>query len=366
MMKKVLAAAVFGFGLLLFIGFASFSDQQGAAQATGEPQVVSALGVAQVQGQDAIVEVIVVVPAGADAHAAAAAALAEQGARPFESANLGSEGFTLTGLVWNNLPVVQNYNRANEPANVNGQTALTNTHGTWDGVATSSFDIDFGVITDRCPSLVRECPGPQFFDGFNDVAWLKLRGGVLGVTWFGTSTDEADIALSTRFSWNDGCVDVADSFDAETVFLHENGHVVGLGHSDDLGSVMQRFYHGADCDLGTDDQEGATFLYDTDITSSVSGTVTDEGGSPIGGATVVLEDTGLSATTAAEGTYTISGAPDPVTYTVTASADGFDSATISRLTVDGATAANFTLTAAGGEEDDDGGGPPACVPKRFC
>ena len=327
---------------------------------------MSALGVAQVQGQDAIVEVIVVVPAGADAHAAAAAALAEQGARPFESANLGSEGFTLTGLVWNNLPVVQNYNPANEPANVNGQTALTNTHGTWDGVATSSFDIDFGVITDRCPSLVRECPGPQFFDGFNDVAWLKLRGGVLGVTWFGTSTDEADIALSTRFSWNDGCVDVADSFDAETVFLHENGHVVGLGHSDDLGSVMQRFYHGADCDLGTDDQEGATFLYDTDITGSVSGTVTDEGGSPIGGATVVLEDTGLSATTAAEGTYTISGAPDPVTYTVTASADGFDSATISRLTVDGATATNFTLTAAGGEEDDDGGGPPACVPKRFC
>ena len=320
------------------------------AESDGGSRVISVLGIAKVQGEDVIVDILVEVQHGQNAKEVARAALQAQNARPFESASLGSAGFTVTGLVWDNLPVVQNYNPGspntqNEP--FTAQTALTNTHGTWDGVTNSSFDINSGGTTDRCPSLVRECKGPQVFDGNNDVAWLKLGRSTLGVTWFGTSTDEADMALNTRFTWNEGCVDVNNSIDVQTVFLHENGHVVGLGHSDDTGSVMQPFYDVAHCGLGTDDQEGATFLYDNNITGSVSGTITD-GTNLIEGATVVLENTSLSATTGAEGTYTISGVPDPVTYTVTASADGFETATISRLTVDGAKTANFDLTSTGG------------------
>ncbi len=347
---------------LIALGIISSESTVNAAVPSGspgEPQVVSALGVARIQGQDVLVDVLVAVPPGADAHTAAAAALADQGARPFQSAGLGSKGFTLTGLKWDNLPVSQNYNASNEPSSLNGagQTALTNTHSTWDGVATSSFDIDFGALTDRCPSLVKECQGPQLFDGFNDVAWLRMGGRTLGVTWYGTTTDEADMALNTRYNWDDDGSDI----DVETVFLHENGHVVGLGHSNDAGSVLLPSYHGVDRDLGTDDEEGATFLYDSAITGNVSGTITD-GTNPVAGATVVLEGTSLQATTAADGAYTISGVPDPVTYTVTASADGLDSATISRLTVDGATAADFTLTPAG--DGDDGGGPPPCRGKN--
>jgi hypothetical protein len=194
------------------------------------------------------------------------------------------------------------------------------------------------------------------------VAWLQLAGNILGVTWFSSSIDEADIALNTNFTWNDGCTNVHESFDVQTVFLHENGHTVGLGHSDDAGSVLQPVYHGANCDLGTDDNEGATYLYDSDVTGSVFGTVTD-GNNPIKGATVVLEGTGLWATTAEDGTYTISGGvlnsvPDPVTYTVTASAADHESATILRLNVDGAvTGVNFTLATGGG----DGGGGTVIV-----
>jgi hypothetical protein len=350
----ILALALIAISLL-FVPVAGAAGNGG--QGTGKSRVVAALGIATVQGQDAIVEVIVVVPPGQGIREAVREALGKQGARPFESAGLGSEGFTITGLVWGSLPVVQNYNPSGEPTTVAGLTALTSTHTTWDGVATSNFDIDFGVITNRCPSLVRECKGPQLYDGNNDVGWLRLGPRTLGVTWFGTSTDEADMALNTRFNWaNDGTSD----YDVETVLLHENGHVVGLGHSDTAGAVMEPVYAGVRQALHQDDEEGTTFLYDSAITGSVSGTVTD-GTEPIGGATVVLEGTSLQTTTVADGTYTILGVPDPVTYDVTASADGFQSAT-TRLTVSGAAAADFTLTASSG--DDNGGGPPPCKGKN--
>lgn len=350
----ILVAALITISLL----FVSLVEATGNQDPNGgKPNVVAALGIAKVQGQDAIVEVIVVVPPGQDVREAALEALRQQGARPFESAGLGSEGFTVTGLVWDFLPVVQNYNPRNEPASLNGlgALALTNTHGTWDRVATSSFDINFGEETDRCPSLVRECPGPQSFDGNNDVAWLGLQRNVLGVTWYSTTIGESDMALSTSFNW-------ATDFDAETVFLHENGDVVGLGHSSLVAAVMYPSYQEGRLTLHQDDKDGATFLYDSAVTGSVSGTVMD-GTSPIGGATVVLEGTSLQATTASDGSYTIGGVPDPVTYTVTASADGFDNDTIVRLTIDGATAANFSLAPSGGEEEN-GGGPPPCKGKN--
>ncbi len=365
-MKKfvaVLFSVVLALSLLMLP--VNAADNQG--QANGKPLIVSRLGIAQVQGQRVLVDVVVLVPRGQDPNEAALEALRQQGARPFSSASLGSEGFTLTGLVWNILPVVQNYNPGSastedEPASLggNGLSALTATHGTWNGVATSLFSITFGEITDRRPSLVRG-GGPQYFDGLNDVAWMRLGGNILGVTWYSTTIDETDMALNPKFAWaNDGISD----FDAQSVFLHENGHVVGLGHSDDINAVMYPYYQGVDRDLDTDDIEGATYLYDLNITGSVSGTVTD-GTDPVGGASVMLEGTLplLQAVTAANGTYTISNVPDPVTYTVTASKSGFESDTISRLWVNGTLlGVDLTLTAVGG----NGGGPApivtGCVP----
>ncbi len=212
----------------------------------------------------------------------AASALDEQGAQPANPRDLLSSNFTTTGLVWpqffdsnpSNNFVTQYYNPASDPTS-GGETALLNSQATWSSVPTSSFAFQYGGQTTRCPSLVRECPGPQFFDGKNDVAWLALSGCcTLGVTWWGTTTPEADMALNTNFSWNTGCTDVSGSFDAQTVFTHENGHVAGLGHSDDPNAVMYPYYLGARCTLGQDDINGISFLYPASGTSGPTPTPT--------------------------------------------------------------------------------------------
>ncbi|MFC1892860.1 matrixin family metalloprotease [Chloroflexota bacterium] len=338
----ILFALVIALSLVLVPSVAAGS--QGESQK--KPLVVSTMGLAKVQGKDVIVDVLVVVPPGQNANEAALEALRQQGARPFESAALGSAGFTITGLFWENLPVFQNYNPSNEP--IGGVTALKNTHTTWNAVTTSDFNIGSGDLNiTRYPSLVRESPGLQYYDYNNDVAWMRLPGNILGVTWYSTIIDEADMALNTRFPWSvDG---TPGTYDIETVFLHENGHVVGLGHSDVAEAVMYTSYQEVRCSLASDDEEGATYLYDSEITGVVSGHVTD-GTNPINDALVELEDTTsprLYAYTDVDGYYLINYVPDPVTYTITATANGFESST-KREPVDGDKVVDFILTAVGG------------------
>ncbi len=231
------------------------------AAASASSQTASATGVANVQGTNVLVEVFVEVPRGQTARQATDAALAEQGAQPQQppaAAGPGGPGFT--GLVWDVLPVVQSYNPAGEP--VVAESLLRATQAAWSSVPGSRFRMSFGGQTPRCPSIVRECPGPQRLDGLNDVGWARLSGGTLGVTWSTIGgIDEADMALSTRVPWSTGCVNVAGSFDAQTVLLHENGHVAGLGHAASTASVMYPFYQGARCSLDMLDQQAIRTLY---------------------------------------------------------------------------------------------------------
>jgi Matrixin len=229
--------------------------------ATASSQTASATGVANVRGANVLVEVFVEVPRGQTARQATNAALAEQGAQPQPppaAAGPGGPGFT--GLVWDVLPVMQSYNPAGEP--VAGESLLQATQTTWSSVPGSDFEMSYLGTTLRCPSIVRECPGPQRLDGFNDVGWARLSGGTLGVTWSTIGgVDEADMALSTRVPWSTGCVNVAGSFDTQTVLLHENGHVAGLGHAASTASVMYPFYQGARCSLDVLDQQAIRTLY---------------------------------------------------------------------------------------------------------
>ncbi len=337
----------------------------------GPSEIISVLGVGNVQGQDVIADVLIEVKQGQNANVVAQQALKDLGLKPFDSANLGSDGFTLIGFVWDQT-VVQSYNEDDEPASLNGNglAALEATHAELSDVGTSTFTIASGDPTTRCPSLVKECPGKRFFDQKNDVAWLQLRPGILGSAYFGVDSngqEEVDVVLSLRFNWHDGCSDVINSYDVQTVFLHENAHVAGLGHSKDPGSVLLANYHGADCNLGTDDIEGLTFLYDDNILGTVSGTITNsDGDAPIEGALVVVEGTSMSALTNDQGDYTISGLPDPVTYTIIASADEFDSSSI-RVTVNIATQddADISLDPEG-SGGGGGGGRPVCHPAFGC
>jgi hypothetical protein len=207
------------------------------------------------------VEVLVAVPAGASARAAGDRALAAQGAvraakKPEPPT---SSGYTFTGLRWDVLPVVQSYNPAGQVTN--GASALAATYGPWSNVSGSTYRITSGGTTSRCPSLVKECPGAQRNDGFNDVGWARLANGTLGVTWSTSGTDEADMAINTRYAWHTGCTNVSGQYDLQTVMLHENGHVAGLGHSTDINAVMYPSYQSARCALAADDKAGIAALY---------------------------------------------------------------------------------------------------------
>ena len=361
---------------LLFIGVValalvfSLTAVGAAGEPPGQARVVSVLGVVQVQGQDVFVDVLVLVRPGQDPKAAAQAGLESQGARPLKEAELGSGGgFALLGPVWDfsvlpgNL-LTLDYNPVNEAFDLVALDLLTDSQTEWEVVGTD-VDIALGTTT-RCPSLIRKCQGPQVFDTFNDVAWLDLgisRGFViLGAVLFADSNltgPEADMALSTnsRIDWVTTGAS-GSQIDVMSVILHEFGHVLGLGHSADPDAVMATPYENPpQQELDADDIEGVMFLYDSSPTGSVTGTVKDINGVDILSATVVLEGTILSDTNAG-GTYTISSVPDPVTYTVTASADGFESFTEDRLTVSGAVVQDFILTAVDGGEEENGGPPP--------
>ena len=82
-------------------------------------------------------------------------------------------------------------------------------------------------------------------------------------------------------------------------------------------------------------------------TGSIAGTVTSaEDGTAIAGATVLVEDTGQSATTGTDGTYAIADVPAG-DHTVTASADGFESSSqVVTVLENQTTTADFALNPA--------------------
>ena len=249
--------------MLSFIAFPLSATAQGPDSNHGKLQVVSAFG--KIPGKDLIVHIWVVIPQGSDKNEIVREALGQQGARPFDHTE-----FSTSGLIWDqfkdgsstNDMVVLNYNPADEKAP--GLTILTVTYPTWNA-APSDFVFELSEeTTERCPSLVKECPGDQTFDGNNDIGWVKIKNPhTLGVTWFGTTIDEADVAWNTnnRINWG-------GDFDVQTVLLHELGHVLGLGHSDVTDAVMYASYQGLRQLLHPDDICGIQELYGTPCSST--------------------------------------------------------------------------------------------------
>ena len=240
--------------LLACVIAASAMTAAPAAAAEREPgdRVVSATGTKQIDGRTAYLEILVVVPSGQSESAAKDRALKGQNAQTVSSR------YATTGLVWDNASATQRYNPAGQP--VSGQSALVATQSSWNN-AGSQFRFVNGGTTSTCPSLVPGCAGGQRFDGQNGVGWAALEDGTLGVTVYNPSIDEADMGINTRYPWNLGCQELSTSYDLQTVLLHENGHVVGLDHSDDTGAIMYPSYQQADCTLGQDDMNGIRAIY---------------------------------------------------------------------------------------------------------
>jgi hypothetical protein len=333
----------------------------------GGGQIISVTGQSNSRA-DLFVDVVVMVPAGANASEASAQALAAQNARPISPAHLGSDGFDVTGLDWTSTGGVlsQSYNSSDEPLFAPGIGPLQTQ---WSGV-TSGFSIVDAGTTVVCGSLIKECPGPQHNDGENTIQWIALKGSrnTLGVAWSTKSTPEVDIGLNLAFDWS--CCDASEGELAEAVALHEIGHAVGLGHSADPDAVMHKYIDTGPDDSSTgpvvqltdDDREGVRYLYGPTIT--LAGTVTVDG-QPAASATVRLAGTDLRATTGGTGDFSITGVPDGVTYDIVATSG--DSSSTTRLLVEDGGAADTDPT--GGIVDvgpvniaTTGGGGGSCKP----
>jgi len=240
----------------LLAGLAFLGLTAGPAQA----RVAFGTGVAEVQGERVIVEVLVTVPGSTSAAPAVARALAQQDAEPVPAA-----GFN--GLKWAQLPVRQSYNP--EDAVVDARPVLLEAQRLWSTVSGSVFAMADGGLTDRCPSLTEGCAGPQYYDQQSDVGWQRLSRGTLGVTWYSPARQEADVALTTRYPWTAGCSPHATgAYDVQTVLLHELGHVAGLDHTADETAVMYGRYRGARCALAADDEAGIRALYPAAVTAA--------------------------------------------------------------------------------------------------
>jgi hypothetical protein len=91
------------------------------------------------------------------------------------------------------------------------------------------------------------------------------------------------------------------------------------------------------------------------ITSGIVGTIADDNGAPVAGASVTITDTRTGAertlTTGASGTFSASGLVTGGPYTVTATANGYEGQTVNDIitTLQGNTSLSFTLASGGGE-----------------
>jgi len=282
--KKLIAAGVVVsiFGL---VGLGVVTSQ--AAQkpdVSSKLRVTAIQGTTQVDGQEVLVEIIVAVPPGEDAGQTARGVLKR--AYP-DVRELESSEFDTNGLFWGvfsdvdpaNDQVIFNYNP--DGASID-RLAWSNALNTWSSVVGSNFAFQDGGDTARCPSLVRECKGPQTLDGNNDTGWLNIKEpNVLGVAWRNNASKEVDIVLDNKnWDWYIGDPgSIPDSFfDAETIWLHELGHGLGLAHSAVSGAVMEAsFGSGSDSMrriLHQDDIDGVVFLYPDGATPSPSASPT--------------------------------------------------------------------------------------------
>ncbi len=183
-----------------------------------------------------------------------------------------AHAFTRNSAIWgpSKIPVPYKVNAATFPASL--------------GSAASMAAIEDGFATWKAPSCTvwsarnagsSTVTFPASRDNENSVLWLSGPSGswpaelgtenaTIGITTStfvtGGNLVDADITLNAvRFTWGDGS---RNTVDAQSILTHEEGHFLGLGHTQVSGSVMLASYSGGQVRaLSADDRSGVCALY---------------------------------------------------------------------------------------------------------
>ncbi|MCP4447610.1 MAG: matrixin family metalloprotease [Myxococcales bacterium] len=162
-------------------------------------------------------------------------------------------------------------------------------------------------------------------DGLNVVRWgtdaddEHVDPLALGTTYLTYRTSsgqilEADIVVNgVNYEWTTSESDCSDRYDLQNILAHETGHLLGIAHSvDHYESTM--FPSAAKCEtkkrgLSIDDQDAATFLYDSIALEAPGGNPVEElvncstsGDSGLLGAVMLLGVVGLMRRRSVAGT----------------------------------------------------------------
>jgi hypothetical protein len=99
-------------------------------------------------------------------------------------------------------------------------------------------------------------------DGVNNITWDYGYGG-LAVTylWGWLTRQECDIIFNEQYTWSCSGNPGFGQYDAETVGLHELGHILALDHTNVSAAVMYAYYQGVRRSLHQDDVDGLCTLY---------------------------------------------------------------------------------------------------------
>lgn len=178
---------------------------------------------------------------------------------------------------WGELPVSYYINRATIPSSIAGFAVARVESGfeAWSNAGCTEWQVNLlGDTTDRY----------NYNDGKNVFHWISDSwpgdlgdaDSVIGVTlpvWgrFDDALADADMVFNNvGFCWNDtgngGCVDT------QSIATHEEGHFLGLGHSNAGGSTMTAYYVTGSSirSLEDDDVEGVCALYPIGGTTATS------------------------------------------------------------------------------------------------
>ncbi len=136
------------------------------------------------------------------------------------------------------------------------KTALSNAAKAWEAAGK-------GVLASKS-TYTNTMTSYAVLDGYNNVTRISTTQDYLAqCTWWtsGGKITEADINFNPSYSWSTN--PTGAQFDIQTIFTHELGHALGLGHSTSSTAVMKPTFshHERLRTISSDDISGIDAIY---------------------------------------------------------------------------------------------------------